>query len=83
MSDAHQPTEPGAAGRGGLDRGQVKDHLGVVGQLLQNRAAERPANKVDVGIQVFMRATCDATDRVSGGEQLSGDGAPDHSRDPG
>ena len=50
----------------GKIQGEVKHHLGVVGQLLQNRAAERPANKVDAGIQVFMRNTRDAADGVSG-----------------
>jgi hypothetical protein len=68
MSDLHQSVYPGAAGCGGLDRGEMEDHIGVVGQLLQDRPAERPANKVDLGIQVFMRAICDAIHPVSGGQ---------------
>jgi hypothetical protein len=68
MGDAHQSAYSGAAGRTDLDRGEVKDHIGVVGLLLQHRSAERPANEVDAGIQVFMRVCCDTADRVSGGE---------------
>ena len=71
---------PGAVG---LDRGEVKDHVGVVGQLLQHRSAERRANEVDAGIQVFMRVRCDTADRVSGSEELPGDGTSSHSGDLG
>ncbi len=81
MGDVHQPVDPGAAGRGGLDRGEVDHHIGVVGQLLQYRVAERPANKVDVGMQVLVRAACDAGDRVPGGDQLPGQGTPEQSGD--
>ena len=49
----------------------------------QDRPAERPAHKVDVGVQVFMGAPGDAADRVSGGEELPGDGTPHHPGDPG
>ncbi len=79
MCDVHQPVDAGAVGCARLDRGEVDDHIGLVGGLLQKRAAERRRNKVDVRVLVFMRPGCDAADTVSGGDQLPRDSTPHHS----
>ena len=74
MGDAYQPVDSGAAQHRRLDRCEVDHHVGGTGQLLQNRVAERRADKVDVGMQVVVRVGRDTGDRVAGGDQLPGRG---------
>ena len=81
MGDVYQPVDPGAARRGGLDRGEVDHHITGVSQLLQHRVAERAAHEVDIGMQVLVRVAGDSGDRVPSRDQLPGQGSPDQSGD--
>ena len=83
MSHPDQAVDPGAAGCRVLDRGEVKEHVSCVGQLLQDRVADRRADEVDIGRQCYMGVRSDAADRVPGRNQLPGHGTPEQSGDAG
>ena len=64
------PVEVSAARCGGVDRGQMDDRVGVLGQLLQNGIAQRCAYKLNSGVQTDVRTLGNAADRVPGSDQL-------------
>ena len=57
----------------GVDRGEMDDDIGLIGQFLQDRVGERRANELDGRVQERMWTSSDATHRVSGRDQLPSD----------
>jgi hypothetical protein len=79
----HDTIDAGAAGRGEFDRGEMNHDMGLVGQPLQRRTAQRCVNHVDTAVQVLMGMPCDAADRVAGSQQLPGKSPPERCRHAG
>ncbi|CAG7203540.1 hypothetical protein PICSAR25_04126 [Mycobacterium avium subsp. paratuberculosis] len=77
VGDARQPVHGGVAGRGGVDRGQVDDRVGLVGQLAQHPVAQRRANEFDVAVQAGVRQLSNSGDGVPGRDQLPSDQPPE------